>query len=130
MSDFQFVYGSQYYNHSNNINHSSKPIFVRFYQISFYHNDNDLHSIKSFLFKAKNSNGSCILYFDTVEVNSYSLHKDKLNHFINHLKSNSDKSDINKVYKVKYMFYPVYDFTITPPPSGDDINQAVSDLLC
>ncbi len=130
MSNLQFVSGSEYYNHSLNLTNHAKPIFVRFYQISYYSNNNDLHSIKSFLFKAKNSKGSCILYFENLEVNNYTLHKDKLNHFINHLKQNSDKSDNSKIYKIKYLLYPVYDFSITPPPSGDDINQVVSDLLC
>jgi len=130
MSNLEFISGSQYYNHSLNLINHSKPIFVRFYQISYYFNDNNLHSIKSFLFKAKNSTGSCILYFENLEVNNYTIHKDKLNHFINHLKKNSDKSDNSKIYKIKHLLYPVYDFSITPPPSGDDINQAVSDLLC
>jgi hypothetical protein len=129
MSNLHFISGSDFYNHSLNLSNHSKPIFVRFYQITSFSNNNNLHSIKSFLFKAKKSNGSCFLYFDTIETNFYTIHHDKLNHFINHLNSNSDKSNNSQIFKIKYLFYPVYDFSITPPPSGNDINQVVSDLL-
>ena len=53
----------------------------------------------------------------------------KLDKFINYITNVLPKQKPNNDIKIKYKFYPVYDFVNTLPPNGNEINECVSELL-
>ena len=61
------------------------------------------------------------------EIKDYKIDKKKLNKFIIFLDKEKKKS--NKIFKLMYKFHPVYNFNYTNPPTGNDINECVSELI-
>jgi hypothetical protein len=114
--------------------------YVRFYQVALFndYSKKDLESglatipkdgkrcIKSLLLRGKSSKGSCFFEWEIVEIKNHKISEKKLNTFIEYLNSSKNaKSNI----KIKHKFYPVYNFDYTDPPSGNEINECVSELL-
>ena len=136
---FDFVKGSDfcksYYDQT-----VVETTYVRFYQIALFNDyskkvlesgialipKDGKRCIKSFLLRGKSSKGACFFDWEIVEITNHKISEKKLNTFIEYLSSNKNKkSNI----KIKHKFYPVYNFDYTDPPSGNEINECVSDLL-
>jgi len=114
--------------------------YVRFYQIALFNDypknvinsgialvpKNPRRCIRSFLLRGKNAKGACFFEWEIIEIKNYKISEKKLNTFIEFLSSKTNnKSNI----KIKHKFYPVYNFDHTEPPSGNEINKCVSELL-
>jgi hypothetical protein len=138
-TQFEFVKGSDFRKgyYDENIIESS---YVRFYQIALFNDyskkvlnsgialvpPNPKRCIRSFLLKGKSAKGACFFDWEVLEVKNYKISEKKLNTFIEYLSKGTDfKTNI----KTQHKFYPVYNFDYTEPPSGDEINQCVSELL-
>ena len=136
---FEFVKGSDfcegYYDQT-----VVETTYVRFYQIALFNDyskkvlesgialvpKDGKRCIKSFLLRGKSSKGACFFDWEIVEITNHKISEKKLNTFIEYLSSNKNKkSNI----KIKHKFYPVYNFDNTDPPSGNEINECVSELL-
>lgn len=117
-----------------------ETMYVRFYQIALFNNyskkilesgiamvpKDGKRCIRSFLLKGKSSKGACFFDWEVIEVKDHKISEKKLNTFIEYLSSNKNKkSNI----RIKHKFYPVYNFDNTEPPSGNEINECVSELL-
>jgi hypothetical protein len=59
-----------------------------------------------------------------MEVQNYKLSSSKVDEYVNFLTKNN-----NSKIKVKYKFYPAYNFDNILPPHGYEINECVSELL-
>lgn len=126
---YEFIKGSDFY--PNFYDQSiTKEIYIRFYQITLFNNQNK-RMIRSFLIKGKTSEGACLYDYKIIESKIYSISERKLNKFINYLTNifPKQKNNIDNDIKIKYKFYPAYDFVNTPPPNGNEINECVSELL-
>lgn len=136
---FDFVKGSDfckgYYDQT-----VVETTYVRFYQIALFNDyskkvlesgialvpKDGKRCIKSFLLRGKSAKGACFFDWEIVEITNHKISEKKLNTFIEYLSSNKNKkSNI----KIKHKFYPVYNFDYTDPPSGNEINECVSELL-
>lgn len=136
---FEFVKGSDfckgYYDQT-----VVETTYVRFYQIALFNDyskkvlesgialvpKDGKRCIKSFLLRGKSAKGACFFDWEIVEITNHKISEKKLNTFIEYLSSNKNKkSNI----KIKHKFYPVYNFDYTDPPSGNEINECVSELL-
>ena len=124
---YEFIKGSDFYPgfyQENIIN----DIYIRFYQITLFNNDGK-RLIRSYLFKGKNSEGACFYDYKIMNVKEYKISERKVNKFIDYLTNrNLNKLEGNDI-KIKYKFYPVYNFYNTSPPNGNEINECVSELL-
>jgi hypothetical protein len=136
--NFNFVKGSDLYKGIyDKCDSNIKNMFVRYYQIAMFnqHEDNDNYneyeekhgkrSIRSFLFKGHTGSGDCCYDYRVAEVKNYLIDEKDLDKFIRAIKKNKNNSEIKIIFK----YYPVYDFTYTHPPTGDEINQCYSELL-
>lgn len=126
---FEFVKGSdfrkEYYN--QNI---IETIYVRYYQIALFNDvENQLNNkrcVRSLLLKGETSKGGhCFFNYQIVSVKDYKLSENKINTFIDYLNGLQQNNNL----KIKHKFYPVYNFNNVDPPSGNEINECVSDLL-
>lgn len=124
-NNFTIVKGSDLFkeNYDKDINNI---IYVKFYQIAIFSN-NDMKHIRSYLLKGNSTEGSCFYNYEIKKIKNYKIKNDDLKIIINNIDKNIKKSNNNIRYK--YLQYPVYDFTNTPPPSGNDINECISELL-
>lgn len=137
--NFEFVKGSDFCKGYYNEN-VAETKYVRYYQIAMFNDysrkvlesgialvpKDGKRCVRSFLLKGSSSKGSCFFEWNVLEVKNYKITEKKLNTFIEYLTSiNTKKSNI----AVKHKFYPVYNFENTAPPSGNEINECVSELL-
>jgi hypothetical protein len=124
---YELIKGSDFY--QNFYDQSiTKEIYIRFYQITLFNNKNK-RLIRSFLIKGKTSEGACLYDYKIMEAKIYYINERKLNKFINYITNILPIQKPNNDIKIKYKFYPVYDFVNTPPPNGNEINECVSELL-
>ncbi len=125
---YEFIKGSDFYPSFYNEN-ILKEVYIRFYQITLF-NIKNKRLIRSFLIKGNTSEGACLYDYKIMEANIYMISERKLNKFINYITNvlPRQKSNNNDI-KIKYKFYPVYNFDNTPPPNGNEINECVSELL-
>ncbi len=124
---YEFIKGSDFY--PNFYDQSiTKEVYIRFYQITLF-NVKNKRLIRSFLIKGKTSEGACLYDYKIIEANIYNISERKLNKFINYITNILPIQKPNNDIKIKYKFYPVYDFVNTPPPNGNEINECVSELL-
>ena len=124
---YEFIKGSDFYPSFYNEN-IIKEIYIRFYQITLFNNKNK-RLIRSFLIKGKTSEGACLYDYKIIEAKIYMISERKLDKFINYITNVLPKQKPNNDIKIKYKFYPVYDFVNTQPPNGNEINECVSELL-
>ena len=114
--------------------------YVRFYQIAMFNDyskkilesgialvpKDNKRCVRSFLLKGQSAKGACFFDWHVMEVKEYKISEKKLNTFIDYISSNIAK---NSNIKIKHKFYPVYNFEDTAPPTGNEINECVSELL-
>ena len=141
--NFNLVRGSDLYKGVYDISPNDvKNVIVRYYQIAMFsnHENNDNYSqdendnakrvIRSFLFKGQGGTGACQYNYKIIEVKNHSINENDLDKFINAIKKNIKKNyKNNNNHKIVFKYYPVYDFTNTSPPTGDEISQCYSELL-
>lgn len=137
-NNIEFIKGSEYcrgYYNENVI----ETKYVRFYQIAMFNSypekilqsgialvpPNGKRCVRSYLLRGQSSRGACFFDWHIIEIKDYKIAEKELNRFIEYLNSNKK----NSKYVLQHKFYPVYNFTDTQPPTGDDINQCVSELL-
>jgi hypothetical protein len=102
-----------------------KDVEVRFFQISQFE-VKGMISIRSYLFKGTGTSpGGCFYEYSIKEVIDYKLNKKQLKQFEKVLKNKKDNSN----YKIMFKYYPVYELSFTPPPSGQELSQCTSELL-
>jgi hypothetical protein len=137
-NNFVFVKGSDYYNGYYNEN-IIETKYVRYYQIAMFNDfptkeivkglatipTESNRCIRSFLLKGQSSKGACFFEWRVMEVKDYKIPERKLDKFIKFLNKNNKNTNL----KLQHKFYPVYNFKNIPPPSGNDINECVSELL-
>lgn len=126
--DIQLVKGSDFHKGIYEIpdKNSVENIQVRYYQIASF-DDFGKCAIRSFLFEGTSTQGACFFNYKIKELKDYFLSKNKIDEFVKAL--NIQKTKNNKKSKLMYKFYPVYNFDYTNPPTGNDINECVSELL-
>ena len=126
--NIEFVKGSDfcksYYNQADETIMSE--IYIKFYQITMFQEDN-YNKIRTFLLKGSSSNGPCFYNYNILKIKENKLTQRELNDFLKFLDEEKKKNNIN--HKIMYKFYPVYNFLYTNPPSGNDINECVSELI-
>ena len=124
---YEFIKGSDFYPsfYTENI---IKEVYIRFYQITLF-NVKNKRLIRSFLIKGKTSEGACLYDYRIIEAKNYMISERRLNKFIYYLTNVLPKQKSNNDIKIKYKFYPVYNFDNTLPPNGNEINECVSELL-
>ena len=76
--------------------------------------------------KFTKSINSIINTINAIEDESFDL---PIDNFVSNLEKQSKLNKNNKIFKIMYKFYPVYNFNYTNPPTGNDINQCQSELL-
>jgi hypothetical protein len=136
---YEFVKGSDYckgyYDQS-----VVETTYVRYYQIAMFNDyskkilesgialvpKDNKRCVRSYLLKGKTSKGACFYEWEIVEVKNHKISEKKLNTFIDFLNSNPNKKSN---LRIKHKFYPVYNFDYTDPPTGNEINECVSELL-
>ena len=123
---FEFVKGSDYRKgyYSNNI---VSTIYIRYYQIALFTDHTQQtgkRAIRSYLLKGESSKGACFFQYNIINIKDHKISEKKLDNFIKYLDNKND-TDI----KVKYKFYPVYNFENINPPSGNELNECTSELL-
>ena len=124
---YEFIKGSDFY--PNFYDQSiTKEVYIRFYQITLF-NFKNKRLIRSFLIKGKTSEGACLYDYKIIDAKIYMISERKLNKFINYITNVLPIQKPNNDIKIKYKFYPVYNFENTPPPNGNEINECVSELL-
>ncbi len=113
--------------------------YVRYYQIAMFNDypknilesgialvpKNGKRNVRSFFLKGQSSKGACFFDWHVLEIKNYKISEKKLNKFLNFLTLQNNNSNI----KFKYKFHPVYNFNDVKPPTGNDINECVSELL-
>jgi hypothetical protein len=134
---YEFVKGSDFCkNYYNETVVTTK--YVRFYQIAMFNDypekflgsgitmtpKNGKRCIRSILLKGKSSKGACFYEWSVIEIVNRKISEKKVNEFIEHIKSNR-----NNNIKIQHKFYPVYNFDNTELPTGNEINECVSELL-
>lgn len=121
--NYDFVKGSDFYKgyYEQNV---VETVYVRYYQISLF-NQNGKRMIRSYLFKGEGSKGACFYNYKIIEMKDYSITEKKLNIFLENLNSNKQNNGI----RIKHKFYPVYTFEYVAAPTGNEINECVSELL-
>ena len=114
--------------------------YVRFYQIAMFNDypkkilesglaftpKDNKRCVRSYLLKGQSSKGACFYQWEVIEIKNHKISEKKLNDFIDFLNSNPNKQSN---LKIKHKFYPVYNFDNTDPPTGNEINECVSELL-
>lgn len=103
-----------------------QKINVRFYQIAIF-DEFEKCTVRSFLFEGQTSKGACFFDYKIIELKDYNLSKTKINKFVRLLDKQKKKN--NNKFKLMYKFYSVYNFDYTNPPTGNDINECMSELL-
>jgi len=124
---YESIKGSDFYPSFYNEN-ITKEVYIRFYQITLF-NVKNKRLIRSFLIKGKTSEGACLYDYKIIEAKIYMISERRLNKFINYITNVLPRQKPNNDIKIKYKFYPVYNFENTPPPNGNEINECVSELL-
>ena len=124
---YEFINGSDYYTGFYDQKNMSE-VYIRFYQITLFNNDNK-RLIRSFLIKGKTSEGACLFDYKIINMKIYKINERKLNKFINYITNIYPTQNNQNDIKIKFKFYPVYDFTNTMPPNGNEINECISELL-
>ena len=135
---FEFVKGSDFCKgyYDQNILETK---YVRYYQIAMFNDypkkvlesgiamvpKDGKRCIRSFLLKGQSAKGACFFDWHVLEVKNHKISEKKLNTFIEYLSSNNKNSNI----RFQYKFYPVYNFDNTDSPTGNEINECVSELL-
>jgi hypothetical protein len=117
---YEFVSGNDLFDvctYNNNVD-------IRFYQICQFKNQNNMYAIRSYLFEGKNGQ-SCVFQFEIKEKIDYELSERDLKKFIKVIKNTKNTNKL----KIKYITYPYVSFTTIPPPSGNELSIACSDLL-
>ena len=141
--NFNFVKGSDLYKGVYDIVDADvKNVYVRYYQIAMFseHEDNDNYSqnennnakrvIRSYLFKGQSGTGACFYNYKVIQLKNYSINENDVDKFVNAIKKKSKQNyKNNNELKIVFKYYPVYDFTYTAPPTGDEISQCYSQLL-
>lgn len=122
VNTYEFIRGSDYYPNYYDGN-VCQTIYIRFYQITLF-NERGKRHVRSYLLKGSSGLGDCCYKYDIMEVKNYDLSEQKVDQFINYLTKNN-----NPNLKVKYKFYPVYNFDNVLPPHGYEINECTSELL-
>ena len=123
--NFEFVKGSDFYKGYYD-NNTIKTIIIKYYQIALF-DEFEKRSIRSFIFEGKSSKGACFFDYSIVKIKNYRLSKKKVDEFVDYL--NNKKKTNNNEFKLMYKFHPVYNFEYTNPPTGNEINECVSELL-
>ena len=127
--DIEFVKGCDFYKkyYDQPDKNVLQKLRVRYYQIAQF-DDNGKVAIRSFLFEGESSKGACFFTYKMIEIKDYQLDKDKLDKFLQTIRMKKlNNKDPN--FKIMYKFHPTYNFIYTNPPTGNDINECVSDLL-
>jgi hypothetical protein len=139
---FEFVKGSDFYKGYYDTQ-DVETKFVRFFQIALFcdypkkiiekgiailpTSVENKKCVRSFLLKGKSSKGSCFFEWEVLEIKNYKITEKNLNVFIDCLNVNKNNKKTN--IRIKHKFYPVYNFDFTDPPTGQEINECVSELL-
>ena len=119
---YEFIKGSDYYPNYYDADVTQK-VYIRFYQLTLF-NEKNKRYVRSYLLKGVTGLGDCCYKYDIMEVQNYKLSSSKVDEFVNFLTKNN-----NSKIKVKYKFYPAYNFDNILPPHGYEINECVSELL-
>lgn len=136
---YEFVKGSDYCKGYYD-NQVVETTYVRYYQIAMFNDyskkilesgiaiapKDSKRCVRSYLLKGKTSKGACFYEWEVLEVKNHKISEKKLSTFIDFLNTNPNK---NSNLKIKHKFYPVYNFDYTDPPTGNEINECVSELL-
>jgi hypothetical protein len=125
-NDLILVKGDDLYKDcSININ---KTVFVQFYQISIFLTEQK-HSIRVYYLKGITGNGACFYDYQISKIKDYKISDSDLKKFIKFLDKKIIESHTEKLNtKYKYLYYPVYNFIDTSPPTGNEINECVTEL--
>ena len=125
--NIEFVSGSEYHTNIYDIQVASHK-FVKYFQLSLFSQDNK-RSIRLYSLEGTSPvGGTCLYEYKVLKIKNYSLPDDYFKTFEKELREKNKQNNNSKI-KVMYKYYPVYDFSFTEPPSGDDINQCTSELL-
>ena len=126
--EIQFVKGSDFYKnyYDSNDKNVIEKLGVRYYQIAMFE-ELGKYAIRSYLLEGSNSKGACFYNYKMKEIKEYKIDKKKLDKFVLFL--DKEKKKNNKIFKLMYKFHPVYNFNFTNPPTGNDINECVSELI-
>ena len=123
---FEIVNGSDmykgYYNES-----IVETKFIKFFQLSLFNDINKKRAVRIYNLKGVSSKGACFFDYKILNITNYKISEDKLNIFIKILDKKIKLNNQN--LKFKYKYYPVYNFDYTSPPSGNEINECISELL-
>ena len=135
---FDFVSGSQF--HTGFYDQPVvNTVYIRYYQIAQFNTfppavsqdgisivpKNGKRQIRSYLLKGKSSKGACFFDYEVLSIKDHKISEKKLSNFIDYL----NELPKNPNHKIKYRFHPVYNFDYVDAPSGNEINECVSELL-
>ena len=135
---FNFVTGSDF--HKGFYDHNiMSTVYIRYYQIAQFNTfppnisqdgvsiipKNGKRNVRSYLLKGQSSKGACFFDYNVLSIKDHKISEKKLTTFIDYLNGIPK----NPNHKIKYKFYPVYNFDYVDAPSGNDVNECVSELL-
>ena len=128
-TNYEIVSGASFY--TNVYEESTEKINVLYYQIAEFNNYPDnkntlvgKRNIRAFVLLGAGGGSSCSYSYNIIKIKNYNIHESKLKKFLNYITSSASNKN-----RIKYKFYPVYNFDNTEYPSGNDINECVSELL-
>jgi len=126
-NDFEIVKGSDMYKgfYEKSI---VKTNYIKYYQVATFTDNYKKKTIRSYYLEGKSSKGACFFDYRVIKIKDYRISEENFNKFINFL-DNQIKNNKNSNIKIMYKYYPVYNFTLTAPPTGNEINECVSELL-
>ena len=125
--NIEFVSGSDFHTGIYDVKVESHKS-VKYFQLALFSQDNK-RAIR--LYKLEGTSpvgGTCLYEYKVIEIKDYLLPDEYFKRFENQLKNDKSASNDSNI-KIMFKYYPVYNFSFTDPPSGDDIKQCTSELL-
>jgi hypothetical protein len=126
--DVQFVKGSDFYKGYYKEDVLPK-MYVRFFQLGMFDGHDGKRPVRSFLLEGETSKGACFYEYKVKEIKDYRISQKTMEKFVDSIKNKKTIKTPKGDFKVMFKYYPVYNFDYTNPPTGNDINECMSELL-
>ncbi len=126
--NIQFVKGSDFYKGYYQQEVYPK-MYVRFFQLGMFDGTDGKRAVRSFLLEGETNKGACFYEYKILELKDYRISQKSMEKFVDSIKNRKTIKTPKGDFKTMFKYYPVYNFDYTNPPTGNDINECMSELL-
>jgi hypothetical protein len=125
--NIEFVSGSEFHTNIYDVKVASHKS-VKYFQLALF-SQNNKRAIRLYVLEGTSPvGGTCLYEYKVLKIKDYSLPDEYFKKFEKELKEQNQNNSGSDT-KIMLKYYPVYNFSFTEPPSGDDITQCTSELL-